>query len=127
MTAALLFWVFNMKKADKIRRGLRRVGREVFLADGDWVSVPYYAVLEQRWKSNKSNFESRQTEIGYVSADYYTYIGPSDHDIEAVSENGYLYADGVKYIFKKKERVKMENELIYFSGVVRRVRETEYD
>jgi len=119
--------VFSVKKAYRIRRGLRKVGREVFLADGGWVSAPYYAVLEQRWKSNKSNFENRQTEIGFTSADYYTYIGPFDHDIEAVSENGCLYADGVKYIFKKKEKMKMGGELLYFTGVVRRVQEAEYD
>lgn len=116
-----------MSKAYIIKQGLSQLGRKVFLTDGEWNSTPFYAVLEQRWKNNKSNFENKHTEIGFVSADYYTYIGPFDHDIEALSDNAFLCSDGIKYIFKKKEKICVNDETIYYCGVLRKVREASYD
>lgn len=116
-----------MKKAYKIKKGLQAVGREVLLADGAWHSTPFYAVLEPRWKNDKTDFENKPTEIGKVRADYYTYIGPYDHNTLALSDDACLYADGVKYIFKKREAVKLQNEVLFYSGIVRRVWDEAYD
>lgn len=116
-----------MDNSYKIKKGLEKVGKEVFLADGEWNSTPFYAVVEQRWKSNKTDFEARQTMIGNVSADFFTYIGPSDHDITAVSDDGYLLCDSVKYIFKKKEKVSVGGYVQYYWGILRRVWEAEDD
>lgn len=110
-----------MNKAYKIKNELRKVGREVFLADGDWISTPFWAVVSPRWRYSKSDFENEKTQIGEVSADYFTYIGPFDHNIECISENGFLLADGVKYVFKEKECVKCGGSVQFFSGVLRRV------
>lgn len=110
-----------MTKAYKVKKGLQSVGREVFLADGEWVSTPFYAVLEPRWKNNKTDFEYRTTEIGKVRVDYYTYIGPYDHNTLALSEDACLYSDGIRYIFKKRDAVKLKNEVLFYSGIVRRV------
>ena len=116
-----------MKRAHKIKRGLERVGKTMILEDGDWRSAPFYAVLDKKWKSNKSDFEFHETEIGKVSADYYTYVGPYNHDILALSENACLYADGEKYIFKRRAAEKMNDEIIYYSAVVRKVWEDSDD
>lgn len=116
-----------MNKAYKIKNGLKKTGKKVFLTDGDWCSTPFFAVIEQRWKSNKSNFEYRETEIGRVSTDYFTYIGPFDHNIEAISENGYLCCGNEKYIFKKKEKVDVGGTVQYFWGILRRVWEADDD
>ena len=89
--------------AYKVKNGLKQVGERVFLKDEGWVSVPFYAVLSPRWRSNKSNFEPKETAIGRVSADYYTYIGPFDHNVLSLSDKAYLVSDGVKYIFKKSQ------------------------
>ena len=110
-----------MNRAYKVRKGLEKVGREVILADGDWRSTPFNAVLEPKWKGNKSDFEFNETEIGKVSADYFTYIGPHNHDITALSDDACLYADGVKYIFKRKEAEKLGNEILCYSAVLRKV------
>ncbi len=125
--AALPFSVFKMNNSYKIKKGLEKVGKEVFLADGEWNSTPFYAVVEQRWKSNKTDFEARQTMIGNVSTDFFTYIGPSDHDIMAVSDDGWLMCDGEKYIFKKKEKVSVGGYTQYYWGILRRVWEEEDD
>lgn len=116
-----------MNKAYQIKNGLKKVGKRVCLVDGDWQSAPFYAVVEQKWRSNKSNFEFSETEIGRVSVDYFTYIGPFDHDIEAVSENGYLCSGSEKYIFKKKEKVDVGGTVQYFWAILRRVWEDEND
>lgn len=110
-----------MNKAYKIKRYLKKVGKEVVLADGSWCSSPFYAVIEPKWRKNKSNFENVKTEIGFVSADYFTYLGPFDHNIESISVDGYLILDGVKYIFKKKECIKCDDEVQFYSGILRRV------
>ena len=116
-----------MNKAYKIKKGLELTGREVFLADGEWRSQPFYAVLEPKWRSYKTDFESSRTEIGSVSADYYIYTGPFNHNILLLSENACLYEDGVKYIFKKREAVKFKNETLYYTAVLRRVWEESND
>lgn len=107
--------------AYKVKNGLRQVGESVFIKDGNWVSVPFYAVLSPKWRSNKSEFEPKETEIGRVSADYYTYIGPFDHNILSLSDKAYLIADGVKYIFKKRDAVKMGDRVLYYRGILRKV------
>ena len=78
-------------------------------------------MLSPRWKNSKSDFEFKETEIGRVSADYYTYIGPFDHNILSLSDKAYLRADGVKYIFRKKESVKMGNKVLFYRGILRKV------
>ena len=116
-----------MRRASKVKRGLERVGKKMILGDGEWRSAPFYGVLDKKWKSNKSDFEFHETEIGKVSADYYTYIGPHNHDILALSEDACLYADGEKYIFKRRAAEKMNDEIIYYSAVVRKVWEDPDD
>ena len=113
--------------AEIIKRELKKAGREIYLADGEWCSTPLYAVIEQRWKSNKSNFEYTQTEIGRVSADYFTYIGPYDHNIEALSENACVYCGGRAYAFKKKECVVVGGKACYYWGILRLKPEGGYD
>lgn len=110
-----------MNNAYKVRNGLEQVGTKVYLCDGNWISIPFYAVLSPRWNNDKSNFEPAQTEIGRVSADYYTYIGPFNHNILSLSEKAWLTADGVKYVFRKKDAVKMGDKVLYYKAVLRKV------
>lgn len=91
------------------------------LTDGDWTSMPFYAVVEDKWRDNQTNFEYVKTEIGKVSADYYTYIGPFDHDIEALSPAAMLIMDGVKYTFKKREKIVCGDDVQFYTGVLRKV------
>lgn len=110
-----------MNKASLIKKELNKVGKEVFLADGSWISTPFYAVVQQKWKETKTNFEPKITPIGEVSADYFVYVGPYDHDIEALSDGAYLLFDNRKYVFKKKERVVVGGRVQYYWGILRLV------
>ncbi len=38
----------------------------------------------------KSNFEPKETAIGRVSADYYTYIGPFDHNVLSLFQTRHI-------------------------------------
>ncbi len=77
--------------------------------------------------AHKTNFEPRLTEIGEVSADYFVYIGPYDHNIEALSESAFFFYDGKKYVFKKKEKVVVGGSVQYFWGVLKLVWEDNDD
>lgn len=108
-------------KALQIKEGLKKVGRKAFLADGEWISKPFYVFIEPKFKNDKSNFESVKTEIGVVNLDYFKYIGPFDHNIEELSENTFLIIDKTKYIFRKKECVKCGDEVLFYTGILRKV------
>ena len=116
-----------INKRNEIKSILKACGNTVYLADGEWRSTPFFAVIEQRWKRNKSNFEDTQTEIGSVSADYFTYIGPFDRDIEALSEKGYVICDGKEYIFKKKQKVSIGDKVQLYWAVLRQKTKGGYD
>ena len=110
-----------MNHAQRIKKGLLRAGKSVCLSDGEWNSTPFFAVISQKWRSNRSNFEFAETELGRVSTDYFTYIGPYDHDIFSVSESGRLICGTNEYIFKKKEKVEVGGETLFYWGILRQV------
>lgn len=116
-----------MKTAQTIKQGLLKAGRRVFLSDGEWVSTPFFAVVSQKWRSNRSNFEFAETPLGRVSTDYFTYIGPCDHNIFSVSESGRLICGTDEYIFKKKEKVEAGGETLFYWGILRKVWDCEDD
>lgn len=110
---------------ETVKKGLVKTGKQVYLAEGEWVSAPFYAVVAQKWRSNKSNFEPNQTPVGEVCPDYFTYVGPYDHDICALSDNAVLIYGNDKFIFKKKERVTVGGELCFYWAIARRVYDSE--
>lgn len=55
-----------MSVCETVKKGLVKTGKQVYLAEGEWVSAPFYAVVAQKWRSNKSNFEPNQTPVGEV-------------------------------------------------------------
>lgn len=109
-----------------IKNQLCRVGNSARLADGDTYSMPFYCTLQQTWRKNKSNFKDKYTPIGTVGTDYYLYIGPFDCDITALSADGMLLQNGQKYEFLKKEAVYVQNQVLYYTGVVRKIAEGSY-
>lgn len=109
-----------------IKHQLCRVGNTARLADGDTLSLPFYCTLQQTWRKNKSNFEDKHTPIGRIGTDYYLYIGPFDRDITALSKHGVLLAGNQKYVFLKKEAVCIRDQVLYYTGVVKKIVEGDY-
>lgn len=118
-----------MSVCETVKKRLVKTGKQVYLAEGEWVSAPFYAMVAQKWRSNKSNFEPNQTPIGEVCPDYFTYVGPYDHDICALSDNAVLIYGNDKFIFKKKERVTVGGELCFIgqSHAAFMIRRRNYD
>lgn len=110
-----------------IKKQLDKIGRRVYLQDGDWISMPFNACLNHLWRKKASSFEDECTELGSSSAEYYLYIGPKEHNIISLSENAVLACDDMKFVFKRREAVKIGNEIIYYTGILRKVEEGNYD
>lgn len=110
-----------MNRALKIKNGLKKAGKQVYLKDGEWVSTPFFAVVAQKWRSNRSNFEFTRTAAGRVSKDYFTFIGPYDHNIISLSEDARVIFGNEEYIFKKKEEVSAGGEKLFYWGILRKV------
>lgn len=116
-----------MNKAIRIKNGLKKAGKQVYLKDGEWVSTPFYAMIAQKWRSNRSNFEQGHTAAGRVSKDYFTFIGPYDHNIISLSDDARVLFGEEEFIFKKKEEVSAGGEKLFYWGVLRKVWSGEDD
>jgi hypothetical protein len=65
------------------------------------------------------------SELGRISKDYYMYIGPANHDITVLSDKARLLYQDDKFIFKKRDAVKVNDKVIYYTASLRRVWEDE--
>ncbi|MDD6728275.1 MAG: hypothetical protein PUE08_03530 [Eubacteriales bacterium] len=109
-----------------IKRQLERIGNSVYLKDGSWNSTPYKAYIYPLWRRKSSAFEPAYTEVGTNSREYYLYIGPYDHDITTLSDMGKTVFDGNEFTFTRRDSVKIDNEIIYFTGILKKLKENEY-
>ncbi|MCC8073247.1 MAG: hypothetical protein LIO62_03885 [Clostridiales bacterium] len=116
-----------MNDAKIIQTQLKRIGNKVYLKDGDWVSTPFHAVLNHLWRKKSSAFEGTQTELGKHYSEYYLYIGPFDHNIKSLSDDALLTFGDDSYEFKNRDSVKIDDEIIYYTAVVRKITEGNYD
>lgn len=114
-----------MKFAKSVKNQLALAGKKVYLSDGEWISTPFKAVVEQTWRKNKTNFEDTFTAAGLTSADYFVYIGPYDRNIMDLSENCIVIQDNDRYCFKKREKVEISEETVYYWGILRKLRGAE--
>lgn len=116
-----------MNKAEIIKSQLARIGVTVCLKDGEWTSMPFKASLSRLWRKKSSGFEHTLTELGEAGSDYYLFIGPYNHNIRTLSADGILLYDGDEYEFKCKDPVMLNDTVLYYSGVLRKIRRGDYD
>ncbi|MCM1285169.1 MAG: hypothetical protein NC213_08275 [Acetobacter sp.] len=116
-----------MKEANIVKHQLDKIGNSVYLQDGSWNSMPYKASISRLWKKKSSNFETIHTELGEALSVYYLYAGPYNHDITVLSDDAVLVYNDEKYEFKYKDAVKIKDETVYYSGVLRKIREADFD
>ena len=110
-----------MNRAELIKKGLRDAGKQVYLKDGEWISTPFFAVIAQKYRATRSNFEYVRTPLGRSSRDYFTFIGPYDHNIMSLSESARVLFGGEEYVFRKKEEVSVGGEKLFYWGILRKV------
>lgn len=110
-----------------IKNQLTRAGNSACLVTGAGRSLPFFCTLQQTWRKNKSNFTDRQTPIGRVNKDFYLYIGPFDRNILELPEDAVLETGDRSYYFIKREAVCMGGQLLYYTGVMKRLQEGSYE
>ncbi len=113
--------VIFTEKRDVIKNWLKKLGVTVKVTDGEQEFEPFFAVIEMKWRSDKTGFEVSHTPAGRVSADYCTYIGPYDFPLETLSNRAVLTVGGVQYTFKKWEAITCNNTTCFYTAVLRRL------
>lgn len=111
-----------MKKELLIKAQIDKIGRQIYLQDGDWTSMPFNACISHLWRKKSSDFEPDYTELGKVSRDYYLYIGPYNHNICDLSDDTVVLMDGEKFIFRCKDPVLFGSNAIYYTGILRKLK-----
>ncbi len=106
-----------------IKKQIEMAGKEVRFSEYGWDSAPFRAVVTHLWRRKSSDFEPKFTEIGAAYSQYYLYIGSSEHDITSLSDDALLVMDGEKYEFKCKDAVFFDNRIIYYTGILRALKE----
>lgn len=110
-----------MTQANLIKKQLDKIGNTVYLKEDEWISTPYKAVITHLWRKKSSNFEPQLTELGVVSNEYYLYIGPANHNIKVLSNDAVLIFDDCQYEFKCKDSVRLGDQTVYYTGILRKI------
>jgi hypothetical protein len=105
-----------------IRHQIEKLGCTVELIDGEWKSVPFKALISPLWRKKSSNFESNYTELGSAFNEYYLYVGSSNHCITDLSDDALLILGDDKFEFKHKDGVKIDDEVLYYNGILRKLK-----
>ena len=95
-----------------IKNQLTRAGNSACLVTGAGRSLPFFCTLQQTWRKNKSNFTDRQT---------------FDRNILELPEDAVLETGDRSYYFIKREAVCMGGQLLYYTGVMKRLQEGSYE
>lgn len=111
-----------MDKGLLIKSQLDKIGCQVYLKDGDWTSMAFNACVSHLWRKKSTAFEPDYTELGYVSKDYYLFIGPYNHNVCALSDEALLLFDGEEFEFKCKDPVLFNGEVLYYTGILRKLK-----
>lgn len=114
-----------MEKCVLIKSQLDKIGRQVYLTDGDWTSMPFNAGISHLWRKKSTAFEPDYTPLGAVTNSYYLYIGPYNHNICQLSDDAVLILDDEKYEFKCKDPVTFGPEVLYYTGILRKLKGDE--
>lgn len=110
-----------------IKKQLEKIGNVAVLKDGGWTSMPFKCSLDSLWRKKSSTFNDDVNMTGVKAERYYLFIGPYTHDITALSDNAVLSVNGKNYAFIRKNGIDINDETVYYTGIVREVKEAEYD
>ncbi len=110
-----------------IQKEIEKLGLTVIITDGEWSSVPFKAILRPLWKKKSSNFEKRLTELGGSLMEYYQYIGAANHSITDLSEDALIISDGEKYEFKHRDKIIADDKVLYYTGIIRKLKGDDND
>ncbi len=107
-----------------IKDNLRQYGQAVDVNDNG-NSRRVWAVIESRRRKTKTLFEDNSDKAGQYYDDYYTYIGPADFDITALSDSAWFGFGGKRYMLVRSDAIEAAGEVVYFEGILKRIWEEE--
>ena len=108
-----------------IKEYLNLVGRQTTVQKANGGEDNFFAVLEQTWKRNKTNFEDRAAAPGRVYKEYCVIICPYDVDIKAYGKDDTFIIDGEKYEICRSERVIALGKTQFYRGILKKIREAD--
>ncbi len=110
-----------------LQKEIENLGATVIITDGEWSSVPFKAILRPLWRKKSSNFEKKLTELGGSLMEYYQYIGSANHFITDLTEDALLIFDGESYEFKHRDKVIANNQVLFYTGILRKLKGDDND
>lgn len=106
--------------------GIFKYGRTCFLTvkGEEWNSPRFNAHLQPIRYKTKLYLEGDFTEIGNNSNSIYLYLGPAEHDLTLLGEDGRIVdSSGNFYKIDRAEKVYFKDSCIYIWAVVRKTTE----
>lgn len=108
-----------------IKKQLEAVGRRATATYADGGEEEFFAVVEQTWKRNKTNFEDRAEKPGRVYNEYCEIICPCAFDLMACDSSVLFEIDGVKYELCRCEAVNVFGKTQFYRGIIKVIREAD--
>lgn len=110
-----------MEIRDKIRSAMDRYGQTVHLIDDEWVSTPFKAFIQSVRYKNKMYLKDVNTPLGVANQDYFLFIGPYDHHLNALHADVVVQQGENKYVVVKSESVKFGDKVCYVWAIMQRL------
>ncbi|MBR3148968.1 MAG: hypothetical protein IKF64_02270 [Eubacterium sp.] len=108
-----------------IKAQLQRVGRPITVIDKNGGEEIIFAVVQQSWRRNKTNFEDKAEKPGRVYNEYCEIICPFDFDIKGCDRSTVFVIDGDRYELCRSEAVKAFGRIQFCRGIIKRIWEAD--
>ena len=108
-----------------IKAYLKKVGRPAVLIRSDGGEEHFFAVIEQTWKRNKTNFENKSSKLGQVYNEYCVVICPYDVDLTQTGKGDIFEIENERYIICRSERIYSLGQVQFYRGILKKVREAD--
>ncbi len=109
--------------SNTIKTLLKTVGRQATVSRKNGGEDSFFAVVEQTWKRNKTNFDDKATLTGKVYNEYCEIICPFDVNLKDYGEDDIFIIEGEKYKLCRCERVTVFGKIQCYRGIIKKIRE----
>lgn len=104
----------------------QKFGQDVICRSEDgWNSETFGGFIQPLRYKNKMYLNGVNTVIGFNSQGHYLYIGPPDHDISKLPDDGWIESCGKKFTVDRAETVYLKNEAVYIWAIIREIVEVD--
>ena len=108
-----------------IKKYLNMVGRDATVIKANGGEDKFFAVVEQTWKRNKTNFTDRAMIPGRVYNEYCEILCPYDINLKQYGKNDTFLIEGEYYELCRAEQVVAFGEIQFYRGIIKKIREVD--